>query len=61
MTGVEARGIVEAGLRRELFGPEADGTPLGNPIDCSKIEYQIPHEGRSKWPVFMIAKLLRRY
>ncbi|MFJ6837574.1 helicase-related protein [Streptomyces sp. NPDC091209] len=35
MTGQEARGIVEAAVRRELFGPESGEQPLGTPIDCS--------------------------
>jgi hypothetical protein len=50
MTGVEARGIVEAGLRRELFGPEADGTPLGNPIDCSKLSIKFPTKAEANGP-----------
>jgi hypothetical protein len=35
MSGVEARGIVEAAVRRELFGPLSDEPPRGRPIDCS--------------------------
>lgn len=35
MTGLEARGIVEAAVRRELYGPSGDGPPEGSPIDCS--------------------------
>ena len=34
MSGVEARGIVEAALRRELFGPPEDEAPRGNPLVC---------------------------
>ncbi|MEU0188921.1 helicase-related protein [Streptomyces afghaniensis] len=40
MTGEEARGIVEAAVRRELFGPEPDEQPLGAPIDCSGPRYR---------------------
>jgi Helicase conserved C-terminal domain len=35
MTGVEARAIMEAAVRRELFGPPADEPPRGKPLDCS--------------------------
>lgn len=35
MSGVEARDIIEAELRRELFGPLESDQPVGKPIDCS--------------------------
>lgn len=35
MSGVEAREIVEATVRRELFGPAPGEAPVGNGIDCS--------------------------
>lgn len=35
MTGLEARGIVEAAVRRELFGPVDTDSPPGTPLDCS--------------------------
>ena len=35
MTGVEARSIVEAAVRRELFGPPSDEAPIGEPLDCT--------------------------
>jgi hypothetical protein len=35
VTGVEARAIVEAAVRRELFGPAPEEKPSGNPVDCS--------------------------
>lgn len=35
MNGVEARQVLESGVRRELFGPREDETPIGVPIDCS--------------------------
>lgn len=34
MSGLEARAIVEAELRRELFGPLGD-EPTGKPVDCA--------------------------
>ncbi|MEW2811916.1 helicase-related protein [Streptomyces massasporeus] len=40
MTGEGARGIVEAAVRRELFGPEPGEQPLGAPIDCSGPRYR---------------------
>lgn len=35
MTGIDARRIMEAALRRELFGPAADEVARGRPLDCS--------------------------
>jgi Helicase conserved C-terminal domain len=35
VTGVEARAIVEAAVRRELFGPGPEEAPIGTRIDCS--------------------------
>jgi hypothetical protein len=35
MSGPEARAIVEAELRRELFGPLGSEDPAGKPVDCS--------------------------
>lgn len=35
MSGVEARDVVEAAVRRELFGPLPDEAPIGKPADCS--------------------------
>ena len=35
MTGVAARAIMEAAVRRELFGPPAEEPPRGKPLDCS--------------------------
>lgn len=35
MSGLEARAIVEAELRRELFGPVGSEDPAGRPVDCS--------------------------
>lgn len=35
MSGVEARDVVEAAVRRELFGPPDGEAPIGKPVDCS--------------------------
>ena len=35
MSGPEARAIIEAELRRELFGPLGSEQPAGKPVDCS--------------------------
>ena len=35
MTGVEARGLVENAVRRELVGPSGDAPPRGRPLDCA--------------------------
>lgn len=35
MTGTEARHMMEAAVRRELFGPRKDEGPRGKPMDCS--------------------------
>lgn len=35
MSGVEARNVVEAAVRRELFGPSDEEVPIGTPVDCS--------------------------
>ncbi|MFL1592771.1 helicase-related protein [Rhodococcus ruber] len=35
MSGVEAREVVEAAVRRELFGPAPGEAPSGMPLDCS--------------------------
>ena len=51
MTGVEAREIVEAAVRRELFGPAEDEPPRGSPIDCSggEIEFESAEESRGQF------------
>lgn len=35
MSGIEAREVVEAAVRRELFGPPPGEAPSGTPLDCS--------------------------
>jgi len=37
MSGVEARAMVEAAVRRELFGPLPAEEPQGKPLDCSDL------------------------
>ncbi|WP_258344948.1 helicase-related protein [Saccharopolyspora gregorii] len=39
MTGVEGRAIMEAAVRRELFGPPPDELFRGKPLDCSSGTY----------------------
>jgi hypothetical protein len=47
VTGEEARGIVEAAVRRELFGPAPGEPPLGTPIDCSGPKYSFATKDES--------------
>jgi hypothetical protein len=35
MSGLEARSVIEAAVRRELFGPSEEGEPNGVAVDCS--------------------------
>ncbi|OQQ25925.1 helicase [Prescottella equi] len=51
MSGVEARDIIEAELRRELFGPAEDEAPAGKPIDCSSgtITFATAEESRGRF------------
>ena len=51
MSGLEARAIVEAELRRELFGPTAGEHPSGTAIDCSKgtITFDKDEESRGQF------------
>ncbi|WP_030258454.1 MULTISPECIES: helicase-related protein [Streptomyces] len=48
MSGVKARGIVEAAVRRELFGPAPGDMPLGSPIDCSGPRYSFATDEESR-------------
>ena len=70
MTGVEAREIIEAAVRRELFGPTEDEPPRGSPIDCSSGEIQFAsveesrgqfHDAATLQEVLTQASPLRRY
>lgn len=51
MGGVEARAIVEAELRRELFGPFESDQPAGNPVDCSSgsIRFKTVEDSRGQF------------
>lgn len=51
MSGLEARGIVEAAVRRELFGPSDEESPRGTPIDCSSgtIHFESPEMSRGQF------------
>ena len=51
MSGLEARAIVEAELRRELFGPADDEEPAGRPVDCSSgtLSFATVEEGRGQF------------
>lgn len=51
MSGLEARNIVEAGLRRELFGPLGGEEPSGRPIDCARgvIAFATAEESRGQF------------
>lgn len=51
MTGLEARAIIEAELRRELFGPLADEVPQGKPLHCSSgsITFTTAEESRGQF------------
>ena len=51
MSGLEARDIVEAELRRELFGPIDSDHPAGKPVDCSSgsIRFKTVEESRGQF------------
>ena len=51
MSGLEARAIVEAELRRELFGPLGSELPAGKPVDCSSgtLTFATAEEGRGQF------------
>lgn len=51
MSGLEARAIVEAELRRELFGPLGSEEPAGKPVDCSSgtITFATAEESRGQF------------
>ncbi|WP_106849520.1 helicase-related protein [Blastococcus sp. Marseille-P5729] len=51
MSGLEARAIVEAELRRELFGPLGSEEPAGKPVDCSSgtITFSAAEESRGQF------------
>lgn len=51
MSGTEARAIVEAEVRRELFGPIGSEEPVGKPVDCSggTLIFSTVDEGRGQF------------
>lgn len=51
MSGTEARAIIEAEVRRELFGPVDGEEPRGRPIDCSSgvIRFSTVDESRGQF------------
>lgn len=51
MSGLNARAIVEAELRRELFGPLGSEEPAGKPVDCSNgtISFATVEESRGQF------------
>ncbi|KAB7742939.1 helicase [Nostocoides sp. F2B08] len=51
MSGLEARAIVEAELRRELFGPLGSEEPSGKPVDCSSgtLTFATAEESRGRF------------
>lgn len=70
MSGLEARAIVEAELRRELFGPLGNEEPAGKPVDCSSGTLTFAtaeesrgqfHDGGSLQEVLTIGTPLTRY
>ncbi|OBF70431.1 helicase [Mycobacterium sp. 852002-51613_SCH5001154] len=50
MKGVEARTIVEAAVRRELFGPAPGEGPVGTAIDCSGGSLNFEAQEETKGP-----------
>lgn len=70
MTGLEARGIMEAAIRHELFGPADGEEPHGAPLDCSSgvIHFESVeasrgqfHEATSLQEILTHSDPLRRY
>lgn len=70
MSGLEARAIVEAELRRELFGPLGSEEPSGKPVDCSSGTLTFAtaeesrgqfHDGATMQEILTIGTPLTRY
>jgi Helicase conserved C-terminal domain len=70
MSGVEARAIVEAAVRLELFGPTGAEPPRGTPLDCSQGSISFPtaeasrgtfHEAGTLQEILTQTDPLRRY
>lgn len=47
MSGVEAREVVEAAVRRELFGPPPGEAPSGMPLDCTGPSWTFQSKGEA--------------
>ncbi|MGX9671172.1 helicase-related protein [Mycobacterium sp. HM-7] len=70
MTGIAAREVMDAAVRRELFGPPASEPPRGKPLDCSsgsvnfgkrEDSWGLWHDSVSKQEVLTESDPLRRY
>jgi hypothetical protein len=70
MSGLEARAIVEAELRRELFGPLGDEKPTGKPVECASGSITFAkadesrgqfHDATTKQEILTIGTPLQRY
>lgn len=70
MSGAQARAIVEAAVRRELFGPADGEPPRGEPLDCSKGTVSFPsaeasrgvfHDAATRQEILTQGDPLRRY
>ena len=70
MSGFEARAIIEAELRRELFGPVGDEQPVGRPADCASGTISFAsvedsrgqfHDAATKNEILTIGTPLQRY
>ena len=70
MSGLEARGTIEAAIRRELWGPTNDGPPDGTPIDCfnGTIHFETReasrgqfHDATTRQEILTQSSPLRRY
>ena len=51
MSGLQARAILEAEVRRELFGPACGEEPAGKPVDCSSgtVTFATAEESRGQF------------
>jgi hypothetical protein len=70
VSGLEARGTLEAAVRRELFGPSASDGVSGTPVDCSGGSLTFPtaeesrgqfHDGPTGQEILTQTDPLRRY
>ncbi|OAV52980.1 hypothetical protein [Enteractinococcus helveticum] len=70
MSRHEGRDIIEAQLRRELFGPGSDEEPIGKPVDCANgiIRFEKKedswgqfHDAATKQEILTVGTPLQRY